>query len=77
MADQPGQDPKSQEPETVDFASSAVLSATYDPVQQTLNITYASGRTYPYPNVPPDIWQAFKDAPSAGTFVADYIRGRF
>ena len=71
-------DVAAQEPETVNFASSNIDSAQYDPQTQQLDVTFLrTGATYSYPGVPVSVWEAFKNAPSAGHFLRQEIAGRY
>ena len=57
------------------FRSSAIASATYDKDTQSLVVTFTSGREYSFDGVPPDLWEDFKKAGSAGSFYNSSIRG--
>lgn len=66
-----------QKPETVDFASQAIQSATFDPRDGSLLITFTSGKEYPFRGVPADLWADWKNSSSPGGFYHDNIKGRF
>jgi hypothetical protein len=57
------------------FGSSAIGSAGYDDDTQTLDITFTSGQTYTFSNVPPDVFDALVSAPSPGRFYHQHIKG--
>lgn len=54
--------------------STCVAGATYDTDTKTLTVTYPSGVSYDYLNVPEDVFEDFEDAPSAGQFVNAVIK---
>lgn len=57
--------------ETVNFpGSSSIDSATYDPDQQKLSVTFRGGRTYAAEGVPAQEWGRFQSAGSAGSYYA-------
>lgn len=55
--------------------SSNVAAVGYAADFHRLFVRFHGGATYAYLDVPPDVWQAFMDAPSKGEFVYDVIRG--
>ena len=55
------------------ISSSAISEAAYDEPSQTLHIRFQSGRTYSYPNVTPEDYQAFLDAPSPNGYLQSQI----
>jgi hypothetical protein len=57
------------------LSSSALSSGAYDPVKQTLDITFTNGRTYTHYDVPPDVVAALRASPSPGSFYNDEIKG--
>lgn len=59
----------------VKFDSSAISSASYD--NDTLKITFNSGGTYEYSNVPQDTFDRFVSSDSAGRFFTANISGKF
>jgi hypothetical protein len=60
--------------------SKNVVARGYDSVSKTMRITFVDRHgtqsTYEYPDVSLDLWADFLAAPSAGSFVAQHIRGR-
>jgi KTSC domain-containing protein len=42
-----------------------------------LDITFTSGKTYTYSNVPKSVYERFLRAPSKGQFFNDYIKDQY
>lgn len=61
----------------VDFDSTAIVSAGYDPAIAVLEIEFAGGGVYRYSLVPPRIWRELREAESAGRYFAEAIRDRY
>ncbi len=57
--------------------STAIRSMFYDPAKRELWVTFVSGRRYVYADVPSGVFDAFKTAPSRGTFFNREIRDRY
>jgi hypothetical protein len=57
--------------------SSVITSVEYDEDELALEITFASGKTYRYSNVPLEIYVGLLDAGSKGAYFHDNIRGAF
>jgi len=57
--------------------SSVLASASYDEKLQLLTIAFKSGKTYDFFDVPPEIWNGFKEAESKGSFFSRNIKGKF
>ncbi len=57
--------------------SSAIRNLFYVPAKRELWVTFVSGRRYVYAEVPADVFDAFKTAPSRGTFFNHEIRDRY
>lgn len=53
--------------------SSHLEAAHYDSAKRVLSISFKSGRTYDYMNVPPEKWQAFQEAESKGKYLHSEI----
>jgi hypothetical protein len=53
--------------------STNVVSIGYDPESRTLEVEYGWGGIYQYRDVPPNIWDAFRSAPSKGAFVYEQL----
>lgn len=62
---------------TVTPRSSNIESFSYDKDTETLSITFKSGATYDYFNVPPSAHRSFQSAGSYGEHFARHIRGRY
>lgn len=58
-------------------SSSNVTGFGYDPASSTLAVSFKGGSTYDYPNVPPEVHQAFADAESKGSYFLKQIRPKF
>jgi hypothetical protein len=56
--------------------STAIRNIFYDPAKRELWVTFVSGRRYVYAGVPSELFDAFKTAPSRGTFFNNEIRDR-
>jgi lysyl-tRNA synthetase, class II len=59
------------------FSSTAVARASYDTEEQTLEITFTSGRSYTYENVPEGVWEGLCTTRSVGSYYATHIKGRY
>jgi hypothetical protein len=57
--------------------SSAVVSAAYDPSDETLELEFSSGRIYQYAGVPQGAYDWLLRAPSKGAFVSRMISDRY
>jgi hypothetical protein len=57
--------------------SSGIRDTVYLPDRRELRITFMSGRTFAYAEVPQSIYDAFAASPSRGAFFNIAIRGRF
>jgi KTSC domain len=57
--------------------SSALASAQYDDQTEELTLTFVSGRSYTYENVPEDIYEQLTQSSSPGTFYALYIKDQY
>lgn len=56
------------------LSSSNLRSCDYDAQTQILSITFHSGRTYRYADVPEDTYQSLLNAPSAGKYFNSAIK---
>ena len=54
--------------------SSNVEAIGYDPTQQELYVQFKSGGTYIYHQVPPDVYDYLRNAPSKGSFLNRQIK---
>jgi hypothetical protein len=57
--------------------SSLIERAIYDGAKHTLAVTFTTGRTYLYFDIPADLYSEFVTAPSQGQFFNWRIRGQF
>lgn len=55
-------------------SSTALTSMDYDPSTRTLTVTFRSGRSYTYNDVPEDVAQQFAQADSPGQFWRSEIK---
>jgi KTSC domain len=57
--------------------SSALASAQYDDQTEELTLTFVSGRSYTYENVPEDIYEKLLQSSSPGSFYAFNIKDQY
>ena len=57
--------------------SSLIQRAIYDPAEQTLAVTFTTGRTYLYFRLPADMYSEFATAPSQGQYFNWRIRDQY
>jgi hypothetical protein len=57
--------------------STAIAEMRYDAPSHTLTVTFVSGAVYAYPEVPSELYDAFRRAESKGRFFSSEIRPRF
>lgn len=57
-----------------EFRSSAVDRAAYEDEARTLDLWYNGGDRYRYFDVPPAVYRALREAPSAGEYVNREIK---
>lgn len=57
--------------------SSLVQRAVYDASKQTLAVTFSTGRTYLYFNVPADVYSELQAAPSMGQYFNWCVRDQY
>jgi hypothetical protein len=57
--------------------SSAIARILYDDEARTLSIWFHGSGRYVYFDVPPETFDAFCKAPSAGAFFRDCVKGRY
>jgi len=57
--------------------STAIRNLFYVPAKRELWVTFVSGRSYVYADVPCDVFDAFKTASSRGAFFNREIRDRY
>lgn len=61
----------------VTLSSSNIGSCAYDPDAQQLQVTFTSGATYEYDDVPPAVYAGLLVAPSPGKYFAGVIKGAY
>jgi KTSC domain len=57
--------------------SSAIDRAAYDTDTLELNVTFTSGQTYTFHNVPLEIFDGLESAPSPGRYYHQMIKGQY
>jgi hypothetical protein len=57
--------------------STAVAHISYDEASCELHVTYVGGATYTYYGVPKQVYAAFREAPSKGQFVNQFVKNRY
>ncbi|AMK17461.1 MULTISPECIES: KTSC domain-containing protein [Sphingobium] len=57
--------------------STAIAQFDYDAVQHRLDVQFVSGRRYSYHDVPEQLAEGMRAAPSKGAYFNRYIRDRF
>jgi len=57
--------------------STAITNTAYDATRARLTVTFVTGRTYEYVDVPSEVAASFQSAFSKGTFFNSYIRDRY
>lgn len=60
----------------VALESSLLASTAYDEVTQVVEIAFKSGGCYRYSDFPPEKWDRFRAAESAGKFFLSEIKGK-
>lgn len=59
------------------LSSSAINSVSYDTETQEMTVTFARGKTYALPGVPPDVHERFVASSSPGRFFQDELKGQY
>lgn len=59
------------------FDSSQVKRIQYNDQTKVMRITFKSGATFDYADVPESVWEAAKEADSIGSFVSTNIKGTY
>ncbi len=57
--------------------STSIKAIGYDVRSKTLAVEFQSGKLYYYFEVPPDLYEDFRQTPSLGIFFQDHIRDQF
>lgn len=63
--------------ERIQFASTSVASAGYDPATSVLEIEFSSGRTYQFDGVPKGVFDWLVRTSSKGSYVSRMINDRY
>ncbi|HVZ19253.1 MAG TPA: KTSC domain-containing protein [Terriglobales bacterium] len=61
--------------ERVKIVSSNISEAGFDPASRTLELMFVNGRVYQYFDVPQHVFDGLCNAPSAGQYFNQEIRG--
>jgi predicted RNase H-like HicB family nuclease len=59
------------------YSGTGIKRFAYEALKGELFLTFATGRTYVYDNVPPEVVEAFKAAQSKGSFFNREVRDRY
>jgi hypothetical protein len=57
--------------------STAIRDLAYDADTREMRVTFVTGRRYRYADVPPEVFAAFRNAPSRGAFFNHAVRDRY
>ena len=57
--------------------SSNIQNLIYNDETETLKVTFTSGTTYEYFDVPEDVYEEFTNAESLGKFFHEFIKGKY
>ena len=57
--------------------SSFLDSCSYDKEAKELAVSFRNSKIYRYLNVPVEVYEDFKNAPSAGEFYSSKIKGKY
>ena len=57
--------------------SSVISMINYNPASTTLQVIFLSGAVYNYTNVPEAVYKAMQKAKSKGSYLNNYIKGRY
>ena len=57
--------------------STAIADVEYDTEERTLEVTFASGRSYTHVGVPQTTYEALVNAGSPGSYYNSHIKGAF
>jgi hypothetical protein len=63
--------------EMINVDSSNIESVGYDEDSSTMQLQFKNGGLYQYFDVPEDVFIGLRDAPSAGKYLAERIKGVF
>lgn len=57
--------------------STAISSIRHDPTEKVLTVSFHSGSSHDFENVPTDVFHQMKDCESAGKFYHQNIKGKY
>lgn len=57
--------------------SSTIVRIGYDDEAQTMTVEFKSGATYNYFDVPSQLFEGIRNAPSKGQFLAQQVKGSY
>lgn len=57
--------------------SSHINEIGYEPATQSLTVIFKNGKTATYTGVPPDVASNVVDAPSVGSALHQFVRGKY
>jgi hypothetical protein len=57
--------------------SSHIEQVGYEPATQSLTVIFKNGKTATYTGVPPDVASNVVDAPSVGSALHQFVRGKY
>lgn len=58
-------------------SSTGIISATYESSIKYLTVTFKTGKSYGYSEVPIEVWNSFKEATSKGSFFSRNIKNKY
>jgi KTSC domain len=61
----------------VSLSSSVLSAALWEGTSETLLLRFNSGRTYPYHDVPYEVWDGLYNASSHGKYYNRFIKGQY
>lgn len=65
-------------PRAIPFSASSQISAIeYSDDELTLTVSFQRGGVYVYKNVPSDVADGFSNAPSAGKYLNEFVKGQY
>lgn len=59
------------------ISSSSIQSVGYDSTESVLEVEFNRGAVYQYHEVPPHVHEEFMSAPSAGTYLNQFIKNSY
>lgn len=62
---------------SANFDSTSLRSCAYDSDSRKLDITFRNGGVYTYEDVPEDVFESLRDAPSPGIYFHQNIKNKY